>query len=103
MRTCRADSGSTSHSTDVDDLHTAVQGTMLRGRVREQPLVGSGALEVDPAAAGKRLLQYFGDTGGALAGQVVVVAEGQRLDRLIVGVADDRHVARHLEDRRRDA
>src|SRR5262245_38350515 len=85
---------------DVNDFHASVARAVLGSRFRTVSWfrrADTGCAQ--PAAVVDVLLQDGDDADGALTRQVEIVLKPERLDRLIVGVADDPHPARDFVER----
>src|SRR5580692_6706840 len=91
-----------SGSAHMNDLHTSIARAVLR--------IGLGAVprlrRADTSPRESRAvvdapLQKSHDTHGAFAGELEIILESERPDRLIVGVSHDQHTARHLVQRTR--
>src|SRR5262249_15250804 len=75
-----------SRAPHVDDLHAAIARPVGRIRLVVLRLGRADAGPLESRRVGAPLLQQIHDADGALAGQLEVVLEAQRLDRLTVGM-----------------
>src|SRR6185369_15516762 len=92
-----------SGAADVDDFDPPVARAVLRLRLRAiARLRRSDAGPAQSGAVVDALLQDGDDAHRALARQLEIILELERLDRLVVRVPDDQDTARHLVQRRRD-
>src|SRR3954453_6268495 len=85
------------HAAQMDDFDAAISRSVLRTRLGpDERLRRADAIPAPARRALNRAFQNRRDANRALARQLGVVAEPQRLDRLIVSVAHDHHPAWHL-------